>query len=340
MRAVAAVCAAILLVACGGSGHAPPRAAARRPAHSSAPARGTFSPLARWRIVARPAEPVDLSAPRSDGRLVLAANGRLFLFAPPHGLVPFARGSGGYSTRKGLEPYIALTSHLRVPGAGCSFGADELYALAPYGHPGVIRVDPGGHAARFATLPAGWTPDGIAFDRVGRFGHRLLISRAYALDCRGRLRTLAHTAPRVEGGIAVAPASFGAFGGWLIAPNEDTGQIFAIAPSGRARLLANSGLPAGGDLGVESIGFVPSHAADAYVSDRFTPAHHYHGDNAIDELSAAELRAAGVRAGDMLVATEGRGLTDDIRCAQTCTVRKVAIGPPEAYFEGHIEFAP
>jgi hypothetical protein len=47
-----------------------------------------------------------------------------------------------------------------------------------------------------------------------------------------------------------------------------------------------------------------------------------------------------VRAGDLLVATEGGAKTIDIRCTATCTIRYVAAGPAIAHAEGHIVFAP
>ena len=92
-------------------------------------------------------------------------------------LGPFARGSGGYTTAMGTEPYIAMPAGGRVTGLGCSFGKDAIYALEPNGSPGVISIDKRGKARRFASLPAG-RPDGIAFDDVGRFGARY----AYTLD--------------------------------------------------------------------------------------------------------------------------------------------------------------
>ena len=64
-------------------------------------------------------------------------------------------------------------------------------------------------------------------------------------------------APVMEGGIAVAPASFGRYGGDLVGPDETTGRVFAIGPDGTVATLAESGLPHGGDIGVESTGFVP-----------------------------------------------------------------------------------
>ena len=51
-----------------------------------------------------------------------------------------------------------------------------------------------------------------------------------------------------------------------IAPSETTGQIWAIAPTGRSALVANSGLQHGGDIGVESEGFVPGGGHDALLA--------------------------------------------------------------------------
>ena len=45
--------------------------------------------------------------------------------------------------------------------------------------------------------------------------------------------------------------------GALVAPDENTGQMWAIDPSGAAKLMSTPNLPTGGDTGVESVGFVP-----------------------------------------------------------------------------------
>ncbi|HEV3292362.1 MAG TPA: hypothetical protein VG123_25605, partial [Streptosporangiaceae bacterium] len=118
---------------------------------------------------------VDLTGPRGDGQLTIAAAGRLFLLGTSGQPVPFARGSGGYSTAVGPEPYIAMPAGKPATGLGCSFGKDVTYALQPGGSPGVISIDKRGQARRFASLP-GVRPDGIAFDDVGRFGYRLLVT--------------------------------------------------------------------------------------------------------------------------------------------------------------------
>src|SRR5207248_4148453 len=93
----------------------------------------------------------------------------------------------------------------------------------------------------------------IAFDTTARFGHRLLVTATnsghttvFAVDCRGRAKTITSAAPAVEGGIVVAPPSFGRFAGDLIAPDERSGRIWAIAPGGRASLVVHSGIAHGG----------------------------------------------------------------------------------------------
>jgi hypothetical protein len=45
---------------------------------------------------------------------------------------------------------------------------------------------------------------------------------------------------------------FGRFAGDLIAPDEQGGRVFAVTPRGRSMLVVASGLPHGGDVGVES----------------------------------------------------------------------------------------
>jgi hypothetical protein len=248
---------------------------------------------ARWARFLHVPGVVDLTGPRGDGQLTVAAAGRLLLLSMSSRPVPFARGSGGYTTALGTEPYIAMPTGKRVTGLGCSFGKDATYALEPNGSPGVISIDKQGQARHFASLPV-VRPDGIAFDDVGRFGYRLLVTATvragttvFGVDCTGRVTTIASHAPRVEGGIAVAPLSFGSFGGDLVAPDETTGQIWAIGPGGKTRLIAESPLPAGGDIGVESAAFVPagfSRAWAAYVADRRSPGNRHLGTNSILRL--------------------------------------------------------
>jgi hypothetical protein len=273
--------------------------------------------------------------------MVLAAAGRLWLLSAAGGVRPFP---GQYRSPGGEEPYIALA---RPGHKGCSFGTDTVYALRLAAPRGVLSIGPGGRVRLFATLTAPGLIDGIAFDETGGFGHRLLVTindrsrtTVDAIDCHGAVTAITGAAPRVEGGIAVAPSTFGRFAGDLIAPGEASGLIWAITPHGKSMLLANSGLPHGNDVGVESEAFVPNDpTAAALVADRLTPGNPHPGDDVILRLGPAQLKAAGVRPGDLLVTTEGGALTDAVSCsASGCRVRYVANGPAVAHGEGHVAF--
>jgi hypothetical protein len=304
---------------------------------------------ARWRPTLHVTRVVDLAGRRADGRFVVAANGRLDLWRPGSRPRPFARAPGGYATQPGPEPYIALSRGATVPGAGCRFPRDSVYALEPQGQPGVIAVTAGGQARRLLDLQGFGLLNGITFDTTGRFGHRLLVTATksgrttvFAIDCRGRARTITGAAPALEGGIVVAPQSFGRFAGDLIAPDERSGRILAIAPGGRARLVARSGIPHGGDIGVESAGFVPRGFGpgwSAYLADRISPNNPHPGDDEILGLSGRSMLRAGVRPGDLVVAGEGGAQTVAVRCRESCSVKHFADGPAAAHAEGHIVFA-
>jgi hypothetical protein len=291
---------------------------------------------------------VDLSGPRRDGSLTVAAAGRMFLFDSTSGLRAFAQGPGGYVTSPSAEAYLAVARGRRVRGAHCAFRRDDIYALEVT-PPGVVVVDASGQARPFVSLPAGTFPNGITFDDVGRFGRRLLVTAGvegttnlYAIDCRGRVRTVVERAPRIEGGMAVAPRSFGRYAGQLIAPDEIGGGIVAIDARGRSSMVVDSGLPSGGDIGVESVGFVPPRFGArgmALLADRGTPGNPHPGTDSILALPRGALVDAGVRPGDLLVATEGGADTIAVRCRRTCTVRRIADGPAVAHAEGHIVFA-
>jgi hypothetical protein len=293
---------------------------------------------------------VDLAGPHGDGSFTVAAAGRLLVLRPPGTLAPFARGPGGYATAIGPEPYLATTTTaVPVAGTHCSFGTGTVFALQPSARPGVIRIGTTGQARPFASLARVGTPDGIAFDTTGRFGHRLLVTArgqghttVLAVDCSGGMRVITRRAPSMEGGMTVAPASFGRYAGDLIAPNEGTGRVYAVAPDGHVSTLVESGLPHGGDIGVESAGFVPpgfTSGDAAYLADRYSRGNRHPGTNSILRLPGAELARAGVRPGDLLVATEGSALTIAVRCAAGCTVREIAAGPAISHAEGHIVFS-
>jgi hypothetical protein len=296
---------------------------------------------AAWTPVAHVRGVFDLAAPRRDGAVVVAARTHLISLRPGGSGTPFA---SIYASTPGLESYIALAGH-DAGSAACRFPVGTVYALHPKGGAWITAISPTGQVQRFAQLPSPGFESGIAFDTSGLFRRRLLVTAThhghaaiYAIDCHGDVQTITRVAPPVEGGIAVAPPGFGRFAGQLIAPDEHSGNLYAISASGRTSLLARSGLPHGGDIGVESLGFVPAHFNETFVADRGTPGNPHPGDNAILALRHSALTAAGVRSGDLLAVAEASALTIAVRCARTCAVRQVAAGPHDAHIEGHVIF--
>jgi hypothetical protein len=306
-------------------------------------------PEPRWRTLLSVPTIVDVVGPRADGQLVLSTQAGLFLVRPGRPAAKFARGPAGYVAAGG-EPYIALAPGRRLPSAPCSFKRDDVFALDADSTPGVVRILRTGRGVRLVDLPARALLSGIAFDLVGRFGYRLLVTAVvagkttlYTIDCLGRPTVVTRGAPHVEGGIAVAPASFGRFGGDLVAADETTGRIFAFSPTGAVALVARSGVAAGGDIGVEGLGFVPSgfnRAGSAFLSDLGAPGSPTKGTNSLLVLPGAELAGAGVRVGDLLAATEAGAITISVHCARRCTVRRIGKGPAATHSEGHISFVP
>jgi hypothetical protein len=293
---------------------------------------------------------VDVGA-RADGTLVLMAAGHLYLLSGSGATSPFAAGPDGFSADPNAEPYFVVAQPLSVDSAGCSWTADDLLILDLTSPPGIVRVDANGHASRLASLGGVDTLGGIALDTTGRFDHRLLVTgthggnqtTVFTVDCQGRSTTLTTSAPQVEGGIAVAPDTFGQFAGELIAPDENTGQVWAIDPDGNAALVAVPNLPTGGDTGVESAGFVPSGfgaGGVAYLADRGTPNNPFPGTDSLLRISSDALATAGVQPGDLLVSTEGNGTTIGIRCADTCSVYSAAQGTDGGHIEGHLLVIP
>jgi hypothetical protein len=318
---------------------------------SQALAQTGSQPSAAWEQWQHQVGVVDLGT-RRDGSLLTMIAGRFFVVSPTGGAAtPFAGGADGFGADPNAESYFVVTPDLGEGAGRCDWHADDAYVLDLSSPPGVARIDSTGHSSRLATLSGVDTLGGIAIDTTGRFDHRLLVTgthggnqtTVFAVDCDGTTAVINGAAPVVEGGIAVAPATFGQFAGALIAPDENSGQVWAIDPSGSVALVANSGLPSGGDTGVESGGFVPpgfvEGSGSAYLADRGTPDNPFPGTDSILRLSAAALASAGVQDGDLLLSTEGNGTTIAIRCAATCTVQQVAQGTNGGHIEGHIAFA-
>ena len=290
----------------------------------------------------------DLGGPRTDGSLLVAGSAALYTLNPAGDLQPFARGGGGYRDDPTAEAYLAVSSGQHVAAAGCDFARDDAFILRLHAPIGITRVDrTGTQTGSFTNVNAPGL-NGIAFDTTGSFDHRLLATgpvngktEVFAIDCTGAVQVVTSSAPVLEGGLAVAPSTFGSFGGALIAPDELSGVVWAIAPDGSSKQVVNSGLPKGGDIGIESVAFVPkgfTKGGYVYYSDRATAGSPHPGTDHVLRLSSADLVAAGVRDGDMLGATEGGASMIDVRCSATCQVMNAVATPTTAHGEGHLVF--
>jgi hypothetical protein len=216
----------IVSVGCGGA--------------SARPSTGVPSPTraptpARWTSYIHIDSPIDVVGPRRDGEMVVAAGGRLWLLSRAGEVRAFAPT---YHSNPGLEAYVALADPAHP---GCSYGAGTVYAISSGKPRGIVSIAPDGIVRPFASIAAPGLIDGIAFDETGTFGYRLLVvtthgrrSTVDAISCDGAVRRVTGSAHRVEGGVAVAPMSFGRFAGDLIASDELGGGIWAVTPSGRS----------------------------------------------------------------------------------------------------------
>lgn len=310
---------------------------------SAAAASATWQPVAHVRGV------FDLGGPRTDGRFVVAGSGRLYVLDPAGVLSPFAQGPGGYADDPGAEAYLAVSPGLHPGGPGCDFAPDDVYVLRLHPPIGVTRVSAGGVKSQFATTPGLASLGGIAFDTTGYFGHRLLVTGSsrsglhelVAIDCSGTVTVITRAAPVSEGGMAVAPAAFGRFGGRLIVTDEISGTIWAFGADGTTEPVVSSGLPGGGDVGVEGAGFVPPgflRGGSMYYADRSTPGGAHPGSDGVLRLRSTDLQAAGVEEGDLIAVTEGGMQAIAIRCGDTCTVMPVVSAASRAHGEGHLAF--
>ena len=288
-----------------------------------------------------------------EGGTGLIAQAGVFFKVSRSGASSPITGEGAYSNGTGTEAYFAV-SRGQPQGGACRFQNGAIYVIDPRNTKQVLEVDAqSGRPRGFAALEGVDSLNGIAFDDTGSFGdHPLLVtgpksggggkSEVAAVDCHGDVRVVTTTAPRMEGGIAVAPRGFGSHGGELVVIDEISGDIIGVKVDGTSSVLAGYRAHIGQDVGVESAGFVPPglllNGGNAYLSDRGTANNPNAGTDSILRLRSGDLATAGVREGDLLVATEGSGTTVVVACSAGCTVRPLANGPPSGHIEGHLVF--
>ena len=261
--------------------------------------------------------------------------------------VPFARGPQGYAGSPG-EPYIALAKGRRVPGAGCAFGRDVVFALDPDATPGIVRVDRRAGAAGLRIFPSGPFPPGSpSTPSVGS-----AIAFSSRRSQRARRRCTHSIAVAAPGPWRLALRTLRAGSRWRPHLRPLRGHAdcclrgnradLLLGPGGRVRLVAESGLPAGGDIGVESVGFVPpklGRRGAAYLADMGAPGSPTSGSDSLLILTGTSLSRANFAPASW--SSRPRQVRrQSPSAAQRCTIRRVADGPTVAHAEGHITFVP
>jgi hypothetical protein len=295
---------------------------------------------------------LDIDGPRTDGSMIVMGSAALYLVTPDGDVKPFARGPGGYRDDPyPSEAYLVSSIGGHVAAAGCDWTPDETFLLRAHVPLGVTRVSADGQeSGPFVNLPGVNVLTGIAFDNTGAFDHRLLVlgvagtrSLIFAIDCNGGVQTIRPNIRSLEGDMAVAPPAFGSFGGDLLLTDEFSGRLLAVAPNGVVALVLKAPLPAGMDITMHGLGFVPdgftARGGSAYHADRGGHGGTYAGNDTIRRIQSADLAAAGVKDGDLLVAAEFGGAMIDVRCVETCTSFLVAKQSRATHGEGKVAFS-
>src|SRR6266852_3304132 len=233
-----------------------------------------------------------------NGFLVVAGSAALYLVHPEGAVAPFARGSGGYHDDPGAEAYIAVSPGGHVGASNCDFRRDETFILRLHAPLGVTRVDAAGVSSSSFASITGMS----------------------SLN-------------------GIAFDTTGAFDHRLLVSGSAAGKIViaAIDCKGAVQVITTSAPTLEGGLAVAPRGFGALGGA-VYFADRKSPGSPHPGNDAILRMSSANLAAAQVQDGDMLLATEGGATMVAVRCAASCIVIPVVTTPTSAHGEGHLVF--
>ncbi len=147
-----------------------------------------------------------------------------------------------------LEKYLDVS-----PGLG-GFPKDHVYVTQGRE---IFEITPDGSMVTlFATISSPVTDHtGIHFDRVGTFGHDMIVTAVngdvFRINSAGTVTMLANTGTFHENP-EVVPVGFGPLGGQIWTAAEFEGKVFAISPPGDVSVVAV------GIVGAESINVIPS----------------------------------------------------------------------------------
>lgn len=271
----------------------------------------------------------ELVGVRTDGLLIVAADGAFRLVDREGGTYPFADAAVAHlSTNGGKAALVALTPLVEGDPL-CPFRPDDLVAFSPGANVGALPLlDAQGIEREWTGIADGLAMAGT-FDGTGRFGQSLLVEVARddgvaveEFDCRGERTTVATNIGAISPGIAVRGAgSQGGIDGAAVVLGRD--GLLAVQPHGGVDQLPIEGwsdMAPGGGAGI------------AVVPDGFARGggRVYLADTAgLLRVDAVSLTGTGVADGDLLVSAGAPARLIAVRCsARACRSWVAGVGPP------------
>lgn len=217
----------------------------------------------------------------------------------------------GYKPYRDVESMLAVVP-LSGPPVAAGFAAGDVFVnRGPAGQ--ISRLSSAGAvlADVWVDLGSNGLWGGITFDTTGSFGGRLVAldndGKIFLVTSQGNATLLVDLAARMGAriraeGVAVAPASFGPFGGRIVVgvegDNDDdpqSGKVYAVDAQGNPTLLADIGYTA------EHIVFVPANSGTYYQAQL---SFQRPRENRLWSASASQFLG---RAGHMLIINEMSG---------------------------------
>jgi len=279
-------------------------------APGAAAGRGHSKPMLRFRVAIRTTQKLDGILWTGQQFLYVQNTANTVWAAPPAGqpVHQFATmPSLVEETRCALSP----GSQGFPPGAiFCHSPDNKIYEISPDGASVTV----------FATLPAPYPPaaDGaVAFDRVGRFGYRLVAATGrsgapqppggfvYTIDSHGTVQQVgSYPGPGGADELVIAPRRFGSVGGdalLTVDAGASGGTVVAVDPSGKTRTIATM---RDGPNPIATIPKLPSRTARSRAP---VPGFYVTDDTSSNTYMAPAASLANY-AGDVLVGTESHAL--------------------------------
>jgi len=168
-------------------------------------------------------------------------------------------------------------------------------------------------------------------------------STVAAIDGDGHVTVIRAQAPVVEGGLAVAPSTFGKFAGDLIAQMSFPERCTRSHPTEHRRWSRRRTTRTAGTSESRRLVFIPDldlASATVYYADRATPGNPHPGTDNLLALDGADLARAGGAPGDLLIRTEGGAGLVAVRCDLiSCRATSIILDNGTSHGEGHIVVA-